>query len=198
MAALRLMAPQLALPHLQRPSNTVVTHHPMQHLLPSRRRSRVLPQVSQVVMAMAMDMERVALHRPSQVPPQASRVVLAMERVALHHPSRARPRPSLAVVTDLLQVRLQVRMVDTDLHKGLLLLMEAPLASLTVLVDLAVMLLLVHLRSGSQVRIPMVHHHLAGRSSLVRLEVDRRSRMAAVVVVGGKATCGWRDCNDMK
>jgi hypothetical protein len=134
-------------------------------------------------------MERVALRRPSQVLPQASRVVLAMERVALYHPSQARDRPSLAVATDLPQARL----VDTDPHKGLLLLMEAPLASLTVLVDLAVLLLLVHLLSGSQVRIPMAHHLAAGRSSLVRLELGRRSRMVVVVavVVGGKATlCG--------
>ena len=192
-AGLHLMAPLQAHP-LRRPTNTaVVTHHPTHHHLPSRRRSRVLLQDSQAAMAMAIPMERVALHRPSQVLPQASQVVLdmeqvAMERVALHHPSQARARPSLAVAMDLPQVRL----VDTDLHKGLLLLMEAALASLTLLVDLAVTLLLVHRRSGSQVRSPMAHHLAAGRSSLVRLEVGRRSRMVvAVVVVGGEATlCG--------
>jgi len=188
-AGLRLMAPLQAL-RLRHPNYTVVTHHPTHHHLPSRRLSRVLLQVSQADMAMervAMErvaMERLALHRPSQVPPQASQVALAMEPVALHHPSQARARPSLAVATDLPQDRLG----DTDPHKGLLLLMEAALAFLTVLVDLAVILLLVHLRSGSQVRNPTAHH-LAGRSSLVRLEVGRRSLMVVVVAVGGKATC---------
>ena len=203
-AALRLMGPQLAAP-LGHPTNMVVTHHHTGLHLRSRRsqvlhqasqvvqamervalhrHSQVLPQASQVVLAT----ERVAIHRHSQILPQASQAVLAIEQVARHHPSQARPHPSLAVTTGLRQVRL----VDTDLHRDRLLLMEALLASLAVLVDLAVLLLLVRLRSGSQVRIPMAHH-LARPSSP---EVGRRSRM--VVVVGGKVWLETEDRKDMK
>lgn len=160
-AVLRLMPPRQSVP-LRRPS-TVVTHHLTHHHLPSRHRSQVLPQASQVGLAM----DRVALHHPSQVLPLVSQAV-AMERLALHRPSQARRHLSLAVAMGLPKVRLVV----TGLHRDLHLLMEV---SLTVLVDLVVLFLLVHLFSGFQARSPMAHY----LARLVRL----RSRM---VVVGGK------------
>jgi hypothetical protein len=111
------------------------------------------------------------------------RVDMGLPRVHLEVVDMGLPPVHLEVVDmGLPPVRREV--VDTDPHRALLIIMGERLASLAVLEDLVV--LLVHLRSGSQVGIPMAHH-LVRRVSRVRLEVGLLSRM--VEVVDGELWC---------